>query len=351
MNGGIYNAALFGASQREARSKLDQMAGIKRSPSGILASSPELMQAVAGAAPAMPQRPTGPAPAPMVQPALPQVPMQTTVAPAPVQQPVQQAQAPRPMAPAPMPQQQPVMMQEGGDVTINRQNPKAVRKQIIEGVNITEDPVRFMQTMTAIYGSKERAEAVGDAKIKAVDKAIETNDPGKISDTVIEMADLPVTPESKKDFAQSVLGIDTDDIGEIDDAIFRTLTADVTLSGKELQQAVLLGLQNYKQTAAARAAVKKGSAGKGWLDTEQGKAALTIYTEQIKNNVPPSEAEQMMNEEMGGNIGTMVRMAVTGQTAAAPTGSTSTGGFTKGQTATGPNGEKIQWDGTQWQKM
>ena len=45
MNGGIYNAALFGASQREARGKLEQMAGIKRPPSGILASSPELMQA------------------------------------------------------------------------------------------------------------------------------------------------------------------------------------------------------------------------------------------------------------------------------------------------------------------
>ena len=50
------------------------------------------------------------------------------------------------------------------------------------------------------------------------------------------------------------MGIDTDDIGEIDDAIFNTLTADVSLSGQKLQQAVLLGLQNYKQTASARAA-------------------------------------------------------------------------------------------------
>jgi len=61
MQGGINNAALFGASQRSARSKLDQMAGIKR-PSGILASSPELMQA------AMPMpttvAPMAPAPAP-----------------------------------------------------------------------------------------------------------------------------------------------------------------------------------------------------------------------------------------------------------------------------------------------
>jgi len=67
MQGGINNAGLFGASQREARSKLDQMAGIKR-PNGILASSPELMRAAAG--PAMMQPPPQ-------QP----MPMPTTVAP------------------------------------------------------------------------------------------------------------------------------------------------------------------------------------------------------------------------------------------------------------------------------
>jgi len=84
MLGGINNIDIINASQRGARDKLNQMAGIKRPPSGILASSPELMQAVTGAPPAMPIRPTGPAtPMPMVQTALPQVPMQTAVAPAP----------------------------------------------------------------------------------------------------------------------------------------------------------------------------------------------------------------------------------------------------------------------------
>ena len=37
---GIHNAALFGASQRSARDKLEMMGGIKRGPSGILASGP-----------------------------------------------------------------------------------------------------------------------------------------------------------------------------------------------------------------------------------------------------------------------------------------------------------------------
>ena len=120
MQGGINNAALFGASQREARGKLEQMAGIKRPPSGILASSPELMQA-ASAMPArpqpmpMPMAQPMPATMPMVQPALPQVPAPTTVAPM-----QQQAPAPRPTAPAPQPQQQPVMMNEGGFMTVRK---------------------------------------------------------------------------------------------------------------------------------------------------------------------------------------------------------------------------------------
>ena len=70
--GGINNADLFGVSQRSARSKLEIMGGIQRNPRGILASSPELMQAAA-------PRPMAPAPMtpppmmPMVQPALPQL--------------------------------------------------------------------------------------------------------------------------------------------------------------------------------------------------------------------------------------------------------------------------------------
>jgi len=143
-------------------------------------------------------------------------------------------------------------------------------------------------------------------------EAMDTEDESKVGDAVVKEAGLEPTDENKQEFARTVLGIDTDDIGAIDDAIFDTLTADVSLSGQKLQQAVLLGLQNYKQTAAARAEAAADAAGGGFLDTEQGKAAVEIYTEQIKNNVPPSEVEQMMNAEMGGNIGTKVRQAITG---------------------------------------
>ena len=278
MNGGIYNAALFGASQREARGKLEQMAGIKRPPSGILASSPELMQAAMPAPRAMmPQQPM-PAPMPMVQPALPQVPAPTAMA-APVQQPVQQAPAPRPTAPAPQP---PVMMKEGGAVNeqfrgYSEMGERLARKAKESNsmvVDITQDPVAFLEQMDAetdgavtnTFGSIDKALQEGTGKANSINAALDTGSAENVANTVIDQAGLPLNDESKKEFASTVLNLDTDDIGEIDDAIFRTLTADVTLSGKELQKAVLLGLQNYKQTASARAAAKSGGSGMSPLE-------------------------------------------------------------------------------------
>jgi len=249
MQGGIYNAALFGASQREARGKLEQMAGIKRpGPSGILASSPELMQAAAPRA-MMPQQPM-PAPMPMAQPALPQVPAPTAMA-APVQQPVQQAPAPAP---------QPAMMQEGGPVDV-RKTPTASdpASMFVDTVNALGAGI--YDSLLKRYGSPEKTEQAVVGQVNAVQAAVDSGSAENAANTVIDQAGLPVNDESKKEFASTVLNLNTDDIGEIDDAIFRTLTADVTLSGKELQKAVLLGLQNYKQTASARAAGASGGVG------------------------------------------------------------------------------------------
>ena len=259
MQGGINNAALFGASQREARGKLEQMAGIKRPPSGILASSPELMQAAS----AMPTRPQPmpmpmaqpmPATMPMVQPALPQVPMQTTVAP------MQQAPAPRPMAPAPQPQQQqPTMMQEGGPVDVG-EAPVAedASKSFMDYIRGAGD--WMAEAIVATYGTGKAAEQAGRGKKAAIDQAVETGDEEKIVNTVLANADVPISDEGKQDFARNVFGLeDVNDIDEINRRI-----ADVAMSsaiGKgpdEFAQAVLLGLQNYKQTASARAAAKSG---------------------------------------------------------------------------------------------
>lgn len=260
MNGGIYNAALFGASQREARGKLEQMAGIKRpGPSGILASSPELMQAAAPRA-MMPQQPM-PAPMPMAQPALPQVAAPTAVTPGPVQQ----APAPRSTAPAPQPQQQPTMMQEGGPVDVRKAPTASDPASALQAVaNYLGNDV--LAPLLNRHGSQEKAEQAVKGQANAVQAAVDSGSAENVANTVIDQAGLPLNDDSKREFASTVLNLDTDDVGEIDDAIFRTLTADVTLSGKELQKAVLLGLQNYKQTASARAAAKSGGSGMSPLE-------------------------------------------------------------------------------------
>ena len=256
---GIHNAALFGASQRSARNKLEMMGGIKRGPSGILASSSELMQAVTP--PTIPKPMVTPqATMPMVQAALPQVPVQTTVAPMVQQAPVQQQVPAVPTVPQPASPSTPMGFQPGGPVDAEG------RRRRKDRVDITEDPVTFIQKMDqesdgAIiekFGTPEKALEKARDKALNINSALDAKDSKEVGDAVMVAAELPPTNESKIDFAQSVLGIDTDDVGEIDDAIFRVLTSDPSLSGQKLQQAVLLGLNNYKQTAAARAAAASG---------------------------------------------------------------------------------------------
>jgi hypothetical protein len=156
------------------------------------------------------------------------------------------------------------------------------------------------------------------------------------------------------DFAENVFGLkDVNDIDEINRRIANVaIGGSVAKSPEEFTQAVLLGLQAYKQTAAARAEAKADAAGGGFLDTERGKAAVELYIERIKNNEDPVEVEKMMNEQLGNNIGTVVRVAIAGGSGGGATPSAqSDQGLKKGQTATGPNGQKIQWDGTSWQKV
>ncbi len=270
---GIHNAALFGASQRSARDKLELMGGIKRGPSGILASSSELMQAAAPRAmapPPMMPRPMVPPQAtmPMVQAALPQVPVQTTVAPMRQQQ---QQQVPAvPTVPQPASPNTPMGFNEAGPVDIR--NPASAFVSTVEGIG-----TGLFDMLVKKFGSAEKAEEESVKKREIVASAqAATDDPKKVSDAVMVAAELSPTNESKIDFAQSVLGINTDDVGEIDDAIFRVLTSDPSLSGQKLQQAVLLGLNNYKQTAAARAAAASGGSGFENMPT---------YTEALPNMI------------------------------------------------------------------
>ena len=325
--GDVYNRKLFQAKARPAREKLAKMAG-------IMASSPELMQAAnqgsdktptppstGGARPMMPPPPAPmmtPPPQPTV-PQLPQVPMQTAMAPAPMMQ----APAPRPMAPAPMPQQQPVKFDEGGGVNIMDTNimdtPTPVSIAVQTGA--VELGISLYDKLKEMYGSEEKAEAVVAEKDKKIDDAQKTGDPKQISNAILEAAEVEPTKENKMDFAANVLNLkDVNDLNEIDNRIAQASLAmgiGKRVGGDTaIAEAVLLGLNNYKQTAAARAEAAADAAG-GFLDTERGKAALEVYIEKIKNNEDASQVEIDMNTQMGDNIGTRVRQAITGGTGGA----------------------------------
>ena len=274
MQGGINNAALFGASQRSARSKLDQMAGISR-PSGILASSEELMQA------AMPMAPA-PAPQPMPMPTAPQptappsMPMNTAVAP--------MAPAPRPLNPMagnPTAGQPVVQLNEGG--FLNKVKESAVRGvEAIntglygnaDGVDITMDTSEFDRVLKTLnpestkylletYGDEAGIAQAAQRKLNNVNAAAESKDPAQISDQVLVEAGEQPTDAAKMDFAENVFGMeDVNDIDEINRRIANVAIGSAVGKGPdEFAKAVLMGLQTYKQTASARAAGAASAAG------------------------------------------------------------------------------------------
>ena len=260
MQGGINNAALFGASQRSARDKLETMGGIQRNPRGILASSSALMQAAA-------PRPMAPAPMippppmmPMVQPVvLPQVPMQTTVAPmvqqAPVQQqaPAQQQQAPVvPTVPQPVSPTTPMKFNVAGPV------------------DVTKTPTQFQLAMSSIspnmyekilgkYGSEEKAKEEIVKKKDEIEEVTSTsNNPVEIANAVLTSMGEEPTDDNKRDVAENIFGLtDVNDIDAINDRISKIAVASTIGGGTQgtdkLATALLLGLNSYKQTAAARA--------------------------------------------------------------------------------------------------
>ena len=328
--GGINNPALIGASQREARNKLDVMAGIKR-PQRIMASSPELIQAAMPAVPTPIPPPVMPMPMPTVQPTLPQMPINTAVAP--------MVPAPRslnPIAPAvptvPQPNSPttPMNFQEAGPVAVNPQFEgyskmgaqigDRARASVAAGgsstVDISMDAVSFMkglleelpgdiqQNLLDQHGDEAGVQKAVAKTAENIEDAIETEDPAKVSAAALKALDVPDTEEGRLDVANT-FGFDTSNIAALDDKIMEVLMAG---RATDFQQAVLVGLQNYKSTAMARAS---GSGG-GFLDTEQGKAATELYIERIKNNEDPAKVEAMMNEQLGNNIGTRVRVAIAG---------------------------------------
>ena len=255
--GGINNAALFGASQRSARDKLETMGGIQRNPRGILASSSALMQAAA-------PRPMAPAPMtpppmmPMVQPVLPQVPMQTTVAPMVQQAPVQQ-QAPAQQQQASMNpmQQAPIKLEDGGKIDVTKSPTAApMTKLQLAMFNVGSG---IYEKVLGKYGSEEKAKEEIVKKKDEIEEVTSTTDnPVEIANAVLTSMGEEPTDDNKRDVAENVFGLtDVNDIDAINDRISKVAVASTIGGGTQgtdkLASALLLGLQSYKQTAAARA--------------------------------------------------------------------------------------------------
>ena len=306
MQGGINNAALFGASQRSARSKLDQMAGIKR-PSGILASSSELIQAAMPARPPMPMpmpmparppvMPQSPAsmvgapmaPPPMAQP-MPNMPMPTTVAP----------RSLNPMAGNPTAGQPVVQLNEGGFLDRVKESVNKIPGKMAEAgmfrnpppeatqaLDITMEPGKFrsfldslnplsMKFLTENIGDEDAIAQAAQKKLNNIEAAAKSKDPAQTADQVLTEAGEQPTDAAKRDFAENVLGLDIDDIDEINRRIDNVVVGNAVGKGSDaFAAAVVMGLQGYKQTASARAAA--AASGSGGSKTAASRSAKNAY--------------------------------------------------------------------------
>ena len=333
MQGGINNAALFGASQRSARSKLDQMAGIQR-PSGILASSSELMQA---AMPAQPPMPTAPPPvmqqppasmvgAPMAPPPMPNMPMPTTVAPRPLN-----PMANNPVVPQPASPNTPMRFATAGSVDVAPFRPRFQGDVPADAVDITMDKSEFNDVLKKLnpestkylletYGDEAGIAQAAQRKVNNISAAAASKDPAQTADQVMVEAGEQPTDAAKIDFAENVFGLeDVNDIDEINRRIANVaIGSSVAKSPDEFAQAVLLGLQTFKQTASARSAAAAAAAGK--KSTSVGGVSqdlIDTYYKMLENNISAVDATTQINEIAPG-LGDKVRAVVAASGGATP---------------------------------
>ena len=241
----VYNRSLFSKSNRPARQKLQKMGG-------IMASSPELMEAAQkvgnapdqnmGGAGSSKMANLGPPPMPMTPP----MPMPSSVQ-------------------MPTPPMKPMAYVEGGKV---------------EAVDITKTPTtslnnpgfatefeKYLGTTPMLankldkaFDSREEAAEEASKTKDAIDAAIATENTDNIVNTVLDQAGMPLNDDSKKEFARSVFGMeDVNDIDEINKRIADVAIGSSIGKGPDaFAEAVILGLGEYKKTATARAAAKSG---------------------------------------------------------------------------------------------
>ena len=241
----VYNRSLFSKNNRPARQKLQKMGG-------IMASSPELMEAAQkvgnapdqnmGGAGSSKMANLGPPPMPMAPP----MPMPSSVQ-------------------MPTPPVKPMAYDEGGEVEV-----VDITKTPTTSLNNPGFATAFEQylgttpmlanKLDEAYGSREVAAAEAAKTKDAIDAAIATENTDNIVNTVLDQAGMPLNEDSKKEFARSVFGMeDVNDIDEINKRIADVAIGSSIGKGPDaFAEAVLLGLGEYKKTATARASAKSG---------------------------------------------------------------------------------------------
>ncbi len=311
---GVYNRKLFAKKSEEARNTLRQMGGVQPMPpqgGGILASSPELMQAVAMRQPVV--LPRSQAPAPMAQPMpAPMTQMLPPSQPIPNIAGIQQGSAPmapaprpapRPMAPAPRPMAQKpgvAKFNEGGSAFANHYQGMPFDKAFEFGQTAitTEDPAKL--------GLPKGADMAAPAKMLENPEAAAAE---IIKDVVPEDQQ---TGDTKKDLVKAAVSTGIEavpaeaEIDQLNRAIFGAKLAGAISGsyvnpqtgqeirptlGARMSQAAVEGLAVARETETRRAAQEAAlteanirarastKPGKGWLSTADGKAFITLWKE------------------------------------------------------------------------
>ena len=345
---GVYNRKLFAKKSEEARNKLRQMGGVESmSPpiGGILASSPELMQAAAMRRPVALPATTAPAPAPMPQTMAQMLPPSSPIPNvAGIPQAQTQAPAPRPVAPKP----QPVRFDEGGPVTLaefgSYMGP-------VSGAMASSFQNAFEFAQKALTTADPAELGLPEGTNMSAPAEL-LKDPNAAAEVAIERA-VPKeeqTGDIKTDLRKAAVASGVEaipaeaEIDELNKAIFGAGLAGAiagdyvnpntgqTLrptAGKRIAGAAMQGLalqreteeRRAKQEAALAAANIKArasaTAGKGFLETSTGKSMLKFVESQGgKDMLTDAQINEYLTNAYGPEMVTAFRAALGAQAAA-----------------------------------
>ena len=345
---GVYNRKLFAKKSEEARNKLRQMGGVESmSPpiGGILASSPELMQAAAMRRPVALPATTAPAPAPMPQTMAQMLPPSSPIPNvAGIPQAQTQAPAPRPVAPKP----QPVRFEGGGPVTLaefgSYMGP-------VSGAMASSFQNAFEFAQKALTTADPAELGLPEGTNMSAPAEL-LKDPNAAAEVAIERA-VPKeeqTGDIKTDLRKAAVASGVEaipveaEIDELNKAIFGAGLAGAIAgnyvnpntgqelrptSGKRIADAAVQGLavqreteeRRAKQEAALAAANIKARAsaktGKGFLETSTGKSMLKFVESQGgKDLLTDAEINEYLTNAYGPEMVTAFRAALGAQAAA-----------------------------------